>query len=231
MNLTLNILTHGFGENSNNVGQFHHAKWAGDHYVGGMSEGLIQQNFNKRLEAFDAMLKSSLAELELMDAGVNAVPAAAEGTVIVKSDSRNVFVVHGHDDSVTESVARFLGKLDLHPIILHEQPNMGRTVIEKFEAHAEVGFAVVLLTPDDVGGLASAGELNPRARQNVILELGYFIGKLGRARVCALYIEGVEIPSDIHGVLYVPYDAANGWRLRLANEIRAAGIAVDMNRA
>ena len=74
-------------------------------------------------------------------------------------------------------------------------------------------------------------ELNPRARQNVILELGYFIGKLGRGRVCALHMEGVEIPSDIHGVLYVPYDQGNGWRLKLAYGIRAAGISIDLNRA
>ncbi len=231
INLTLNILTHGFGENSNNVSQFHQAKWAGEHYMGGMSEGLIQQNFNKRLEAFDAMIKSTLAELELMGAVAEARPSAAEGVVAVKPDSRKVFVVHGHDDAVTESVARFLGKLDLRPVILHEQPNMGRTVIEKFEAHADVGFAVVLLTPDDVGGAASTGKLSPRARQNVILELGYFIGRLGRSRVCALYVDGVEIPSDIHGVLYLPYDAANGWRLKLTNEIRAAGITVDLNLA
>lgn len=230
-NLTLNILTHGFGENSNNVRQFHQAKWAGSYYIGGMSEALVQQNFNKRVEAFDAMLKGSLAELELMGATGEPAPAAIEGAVPVKLDPRNVFLVHGHDDDVTASVARFLEKLDLHPIILHEQPNMGRTVIEKFEAHADVGFAVVLLTPDDIGGLASNGEIKPRARQNVILELGYFIGRLGRARVCALYIEGVEIPSDIHGVLYVAYDGGNGWRLKLANEIRAAGIAVDLNRA
>jgi predicted nucleotide-binding protein len=230
INLTGNILTHGFGEDSNNVSQFHHAKWAGEHYMGGMSEGLIQQNFDKRVAAFDAMLRSSLAELELMGAGVPAEPAAGSGgAVMVISDSRNVFLVHGRDDAVTESVARFLEKLDLHPIILHEQPNMGRTVIEKFEAHADVGFAVVLLTPDDVGGLAADGKLAPRARQNVILELGYFIGRLGRARVCALYVEGVELPSDIHGVLYVAYDA--GWRLKLAGEIRAAGISVDLNQA
>ena len=132
---------------------------------------------------------------------------------------------------MTETVARFLEKLRLDPIILHEQPSMGRTVIEKFEAHADVGFAVVLLTPDDMGGLASGGEVKPRARQNVILELGYFIGSLGRAKVCALYVEGVEIPSDIHGVLYVSYDAAGGWRLKLASEIRAAGLPVDMNLA
>ena len=116
------------------------------------------------------------------------------------------------------------------PIILHEQPNQGRTVIEKFEAHSDVSFAVVLLTPDDMGAVVSSTRLAPRARQNVILELGYFIGKLGRSRVCALYVEGVEIPSDIHGVLYVPYDDSQGWRLKLASEIRSVGIAVDLNR-
>jgi predicted nucleotide-binding protein len=147
-------------------------------------------------------------------------------------DSRAVFVVHGHDKALKESVARLLEKLALKPVILHEQPNMGRTVIEKFEAHSVVGFAVVLLTPDDIGGMASAPDkLNPRARQNVVLELGYFLGKLGRARVCAIYEGDVEIPSDIHGVLYIPYDAGGGWRLRLATEIKAAGIDVDLNQS
>jgi predicted nucleotide-binding protein len=114
------------------------------------------------------MLRGTLAELELMGAVAESRPSAIEGVGIVKSDSRNVFLVHGHDAAVRESVARLLERLDLRPIILHEQPNMGRTVIEKFEAHADVGFAVVLLTPDDVGGAASTGKLSPRARQNVI---------------------------------------------------------------
>ena len=90
--------------------------------------------------------------------------------------SKKVFIVHGHDEAAKESVARFLEKLKLEPIILHEQPNSGRTLIEKFEVYADVGFAVVLLTPDDVGSPASearAGSMKHRARQNVILELGY----------------------------------------------------------
>ena len=226
-NLTENILTHGFGEGSNNLSQFSTAGWAGQHRIG-MSEGEIQHNFIQRLEAYDAMLKSTLAELELMGALQDVQPAGVQGGVRVDPNSRDVFVVHGHDSAATESVARFLGKLDLNPIILHEQPNLGRTLIEKFEANSGVGFAVVLLTPDDIGGVATGGELQPRARQNVILELGYFIGKLGRSRVCALYTTGIEIPSDIHGVAYVPFDASGGWRLKLAHEIRATGIAVDL---
>jgi len=123
-NLTENIFTHGFGEKSNNVSQFHHARWAGEHYMGGMSEGLIQNNFEKRVEALDATIKSSLAELELIMGPMKPAPAESRGPVAVAPDSRNVFLVHGHDKAVTESAARFLEKLDLHPIILHEQPSM-----------------------------------------------------------------------------------------------------------
>jgi predicted nucleotide-binding protein len=149
-----------------------------------------------------------------------------------ESISRKIFLVHGHEPGIKETVARFLEKLGLEVTILHEQANSGRTLIEKFEAHAEaVGFAVVILTPDDLG--SSSGEINvrhKRARQNVILELGYFIGKLGRQRVCPVYVEGVELPSDIHGVGYVVYDRSEQWRSRLAKEISAAGIVVDLNR-
>lgn len=227
-NLTHNVLTHGFGENSNNVKQYYHARSAGEHYIGGMGPDLLQSNFAKRVEAYKTVLDSSIAELELEMEGTLELP---EGVALAKADSRYVFLIHGHDDGAKETVARLLGKLHLDPIILHEQPNKGRTVIEKFEAHSDVGFAVALLTPDDVGGSKdSPDKLNPRARQNVILELGYFIGKLSRARVCALHVEGVELPSDIHGVIYVPFDAAGAWRWKLAAEIRAAGIDVDMNR-
>ena len=116
-----------------------------------------------------------------------------------------------------QAVARFLEHLDQKVIILREQPNKGRTIIEKFEEYADVGFAVILLTPDDRGGAADAPYENQRlrSRQNVILELGYFLGRLGRSRVCALYAEGVEIPSDYSGVLYVMLDAGGAWRLRL----------------
>jgi len=143
-----------------------------------------------------------------------------------------VFLVHGHDDSARETTARFLEKLRLEPIILHEQPNAGRTIIEKVERYAEVAFAVVLLTPDDVGGLGSAPQvLKPRARQNVILELGYFLGKLGRSHVAALLKGEVERPSDYDGVLYVPMDAAGAWKLQLARELKNAGLNIDLNDA
>ncbi len=139
-----------------------------------------------------------------------------------------IFVVHGHDSAVKLQVAEFLERITgERPIILHEKAASGsRTVIEKFEDYAsEAGFAVVLLTADDVGSAKGAAKLNDRARQNVVLELGFFFGKLGRSRVVALYEDGVELPSDISGVLYIPL--IGNWHTDLAKEVRAAGIAID----
>uniref|UniRef100_UPI003BEED3A3 TIR domain-containing protein n=1 Tax=Burkholderia arboris TaxID=488730 RepID=UPI003BEED3A3 len=142
-----------------------------------------------------------------------------------------VFVVHGHDGEARELVASFLRKLGFDPVILHEQANRGGTVIEKIEAQSDVKFAVVLLTPDDVGRSVKEDELKPRARQNVLLELGYFIGKLGRDKVCALKRGTVDIPSDFAGVVWENMDDGGGWRLALARELKAAGHAVDLNKA
>lgn len=143
--------------------------------------------------------------------------------------SNKVFIVHGHDEGAREAVARFLSSIGFDPIILHEQANRGRTVIEKVEANSEVGFAVVLLTPDDVG-CAKGGTPEPRARQNVLLELGYFLGRLGREKVCALKRGEVDIPSDFAGVVWETIDAGNGWKQALGRELQAAGHQIDWNK-
>lgn len=143
--------------------------------------------------------------------------------------ARKIFVVHGHDEGSREAVARFLEGLAFEVIILHEQASEGRTIIEKVEAHSDVGFAVILLTPDDQG-CKVGGELQFRARQNVIVELGYFIGRLGRSRVCALKRGELEIPSDFEGVIYVPFDSFGGWKNAIAKELSAAGFAIDWNK-
>lgn len=146
-----------------------------------------------------------------------------------QSASTRVFVVHGHDHGTKETTARFLEKLGLETVILHEKANEGRTVVEKFEAHADVGFAVALLTPDDLGASAAIPERQlPRARQNVILELGYFTGKLGRSKVCALFRLGIEIPSDFHGVLFIEIDEAGAWKAKLAQELVQAGMKINL---
>ena len=141
----------------------------------------------------------------------------------------DVFIVHGHNEAAKYKVANFVKDLDLTATILDEQPSRGQTIIDKFEEHAnEAGFAIVLLTSDDVGGPKDKkDELNPRARQNVILELGYFLHGLGRERVCVLYEDGVELPSDIHGIVYVSLDNGDGWKLKLAKEMKNIGLPIN----
>jgi len=154
--------------------------------------------------------------------------------VMPNMDSRTVFIVHGHDNGLKQEVARVLEKLDLEPKILHEQANEGMTIIEKLEKHSKqinVGYVVALLTPDDLGAEeAKVNQLCYRARQNVVFELGYFIALLGRSRVCALYKEKVELPTDYTGVSYIPVDNGGAWKYRIAQEIDNIGIKVDLNK-
>ena len=161
----------------------------------------------------------------------NMLPILDAEPVNGELDFSKVFVIHGHDEAARETLARFLEKLGLKPVILHEQPNEGRTIIEKFEGHTDVGFAIALLTPDDLGALKDKpNALKPRARQNVVFEFGYFIGKLGRNRVCALVKGDVERPSDYDGVVYIPLDNTGGWEMKLIRELKNAGADVDANQ-
>jgi hypothetical protein len=140
----------------------------------------VRQSLNRSKASTLALLGQAVQSLEEQlgeEGALAAVVTAPE--VTPKLDQSKIFVVHGHDEGARESIARFIQAIGFQPIILHERANEGRTVIEKVEAHGDVGFAVVLLTPDDEGR-AAGGTLAPRARQNVLLELGYFIGRLGR---------------------------------------------------
>lgn len=186
--------------------------------------------------AEELMQEKILRELEKLNAtSDNTIHTSGNKGV---SDNRpytfgdKIFIVHGHDEAAKHKIARLITDLDLRATILDEQPSKGQTIIDKFEEYAdEAGFAIVLLTADDVGGPKDEkDELKPRARQNVILELGYFLYGLGRDRVCILYEEDVELPSDIHGISYVPMDKRGAWKLELAQEIASAGIVIDMNR-
>lgn len=189
----------------------------------------LQAQIAERIKESIALLEEAKRELrEDLEDAHHAVHQPQRASVPL---SRRVFVVHGHDGEARELAAGFLRKIDFEPVILHEQANQGRTVIEKVEAHGDVGFAVVLLTPDDLGRSVKEEELKPRARQNVLLELGYFIGRLGRARVCALRRGAVDIPSDFAGVVWEKMDDGNGWKLALARELKAADYDVDLNKA
>ncbi|MYC08220.1 MAG: hypothetical protein F4X57_13785 [Chloroflexi bacterium] len=185
--------------------------------------------FRRFLRRQVATLVSIKERVSLLDepAAIVSDNNAAPTSVV---SARNVFIVHGRDRGVRETVARFVEHLGLHAVILDEIPNLGRTVVEKFEqaaAEHNVRYAIVLMTPDDVGALAiEVDESSPRARQNVIFELGYFIGKLGRGNVCPLVKGDVEIPSDFYGVVYVPLDDFDGWKSKLKSEMEAVGLPI-----
>ena len=137
-----------------------------------------------------------------------------------------VFIVHGHDEIAKLEMSSFITSLDLQPIILHMQASSGRTIIEKIEYYSNVGFGIVLYTPCDIG--SKVGELtgNYRARQNVVFEHGFLIGKLGRSRVSAVVKGIVETPNDISGVVYVAMDTGGSWKDELIRELRDAGYNV-----
>jgi predicted nucleotide-binding protein len=227
--LTRNFLEKAFGVHSpnvstiTNVGKFGSFPMNADEHW--WSEHR-QQSMATQLARLNGLVELLKTEAQLQDTGISSAGQT------VRANGHQIFLVHGHDDGALHETARFLSGLDQSVLILREQPNRGRTIVEKFEEYSDVGFAVVLLTPDDVGCEATTpDQQRPRARQNLIFELGYFIGRLGRNRVCALYRRGVEIPSDYAGVLYVEMDERGGWKLELAKELKAAGFPVDMNKA
>lgn len=138
------------------------------------------------------------------------------------NDKKQVFVVYGHDQMLKLSVEAFLkDELKLNVVALDEKPNLGKTIIEKFEHYSnDAGFAVILMSPDDEMNVD--GNIYKQARQNVVLELGYFMAKLGRERVCVVLRDVVEKPSDISGILHLPYEG--NWKYELIKELKAVGI-------
>lgn len=196
----------------------------------------VEPHHNKT-RSFGLTLKGRTKAAEIVVPAVAVAAAAGDGAetdleVLGSSGSTqggeagdgpsDIFIVHGHsrEDEVARAVQQISGR---EPILLSEQPGRGRTIIEKFEDHAgHARFAVVLLTADDVGAAKEeAGSLNPRARQNAILELGFFLAKVGRGNVAVLYESDVELPSDYTGVEYICF--GDEWRWKLRRELNAAG--------
>ncbi len=185
----------------------------------------VQDSFEK--------VEKKLEELTMIHSKISLIKSEVpEGNTkesITEIDRNKVFIVHGHDEAAKFETARFVEKLGFEPIILHEQVNSGQTIIEKIENNTNVGFGIVLYTPCDIGAKKGYEDnLKTRARQNVVFEHGYLIGKIGRKNVVALVKDNVETPNDISGVVYV---SMNGdWKLELAKELRATGYDVDMNK-
>jgi CAP12/Pycsar effector protein, TIR domain len=147
----------------------------------------------------------------------------------VQEPDTKVFVVHGRDHGPRDAVCVVLMTLGLDPVVLEDEVNQGRTLIEKFERYSDVSYAVVIMTPEDEV-TATDGTREKRPRQNVVLEFGYLMGALGRDRVAVMQVEQLTAPSDVNGIAYIPLDANGGWKLRLANELKAAGLEVSIDR-
>ena len=173
------------------------------------------------LKTTKAILEAYLEELsEEVESTIQSQPQTSR-------DISKIFIVHGHDGELKEAVARILEKQDINPIILSEQANTGLTIIEKFEKNSDVGCAICLFTADDIGRAEAATDDKPRARQNVVFEAGYFIGKLGRDRIIILSDNGIEIPSDLAGVVYTN---TQNWQVELLKELKSMGYNIDFNK-
>ncbi len=192
-----------------------------------------QRSYIGNLESAEAVLLAAINEIEEYWEDEQVETSSQPNKNDSPKGKPKVFIIHGHDEAAKESLARCLEKLGLEAIILHEQPNRGKTIIEKFEnAATDVEYAIALLTPDDLAyNKGDKKNIKPRARQNVIFELGYFCGLLGRKKVCMLYKEGVETPSDYNGVVYTVMDDGGAWKLNLAKEMKQAGLNIDLNNA
>lgn len=185
--------------------------WTSDHeLVGACKNGLV---------ATKMIFCSYLKEIET-DAATNTSPE-------LMCSTNRVFVVHGHDGELKHAVARLVEKQGLEAIILNEQANKGKTIIEKFEENSDVSGAICLFTADDLGRAKAAPDEQPRARQNVVFEAGYFMGKLSRSRVVIIAESGVELPSDMQGIVHTN---KSNWEVDVLKELKAMGYAVDFNK-
>ena len=152
------------------------------------------------------------------------------------AETNKVFVVHGHDDLAKTGLELFLRELGLEPIVLHRQADEGLTIVEKFEKHSDVGYAFILLTPDEIAYLKgddvkedAQRKKEKRARPNVIFEFGYFVGKLGRAKVCCLHTGDVTLPSDVNGIIYKKFVASvEEVAFSIQKDLKASGYNVTV---
>lgn len=187
---------------------------------------MVVGEFSGKLAKFKRLVTDVLKSL-VMETKDNIEPDIETKKV---SSQQNIFIVHGHNEGIKNQVARFIEQIDFNPIILHEQASSGKTIIEKIEAYSNVAFGIVLYTACDEGReVNSDAILTKRARQNVVFEHGYLIGKIGRNNVCALVERDIEIPNDISGVVYVQIDKAEAWKLSLVKEMKNSGLKIDMN--
>lgn len=210
-NSLIRFMEKNYGDNSTTTKNFKDRKYSLSIWVGGTPNSEFVKAYKRDMKITSNELKILLEE---------------ENDIIKPSENKNintkkVFIVHGRDDSKKYELSGFLYEQGLQPIILHEQVNNGKTIIEKIENNSDVACAIILLTPDDEGKLKSSNnDLKTRARQNVIFEAGYFMGKLGRNRT--ILLSGVEeTMSDIDGIVYLDI---NNYKSSLLKELKELGL-------
>lgn len=191
---------------------------------------MICTSDTQKYEFIDACAKDLKTTKKIFEEYLNEMKEDKEVITGNNTDKKNyneVFIVHGHDSELKVSVARLLEKQGIKPIILHEQPNQGHTIIEKIESYSDVGAAIVLFTEDDLGHSKEEITERTRARQNVVFEAGYFMAKLRRENIIIIAAPNIELPGDLSGIVYT--DRAN-WELEILKELKAIGFAIDVNR-
>lgn len=159
----------------------------------------------------------------------NSINRTDQGVAETTHMKDKVFIVHGHDKEAIAETALTLERAGFEAIILHEQPDIGNTIIEKIEKHTDVAYAVILYTPCDLGRAKEELEDKYRARQNVVFEHGYLMGKLGRDHVAALVKGNIETPGDLGGIVYIPMDPDGFWKVKLAKSMNAVNLNFDLN--
>lgn len=205
-----------FGQDSFEYKKFKEIRFSPAMYT---DDSAVVRRCKEGLTTSKLMFKTYLEEMD--ESGIS--EEAPEHKIVYDK----VFVVHGHDGELKLAVARLVEKQDLEAIILSEKANKGKTIIEKFEENSDVGGAICLFTADDLGHAKSDKDEQPRARQNVVFEAGYFMGKLSRSRVVIIAEHGVELPSDMQGIVYT--DKSN-WEIDVLKELKAMGYTIDFNK-
>lgn len=216
-----------FGEKSKHVKDFEHISYSLLCFTTGTPDSEFVKAYNKGLDQAVALIDSFIEILDLLEDNKVVEKNSSKGDL----GSKEVFIVHGRDNETKLEVARYLEHLNLKPIILHEQANNGKTIVEKIEGHTNVKYGIVLYTPCDIGGFVECKEqgLKKRARQNVVFEHGFLMGKLGRANVAAVVKGDIETPNDIAGVVYISMNDSQ-WKIDLGKELKSAGYEIDFNK-
>lgn len=226
---TATLLRLFLGEDNDNYKTFQKIRYTPNYAPA--SEQTSENMFQRGVEKGRSLISAAITEIE-----ITRQTSPKSGTATPESEApalgTDIFLVHGRDEVHKLKVVDFIQTVTgRRPITLSEQPGKGRTLIEKFEQEGgRAAFGVVVATADDIGRAKTDSKDQPRARQNVILEWGFFAGRLGRSRTTLLYESDVELPSDINGLNYISLDSAGAWRVELGRELAAAGIEIDMDK-